>query len=222
MDLEQLKDIWNAYDQKLNQHLQLNRQLLREMKLDKVKSGMRGLSTKLTISVVITFAIVVALYGFIANHFEVTAPTISAGILVVFATILLIGNLGQIILASTIDYSESVIKIQQQLEKMKRHNLRFFRLFILSCPCYMAYIFLGVYLIAGGDFYPEASEKWLQMNVLYSVVMLAAVLWFNREIGRTPPRYQWAQKLVEGIGGKEVVEGMRFLQEMKAFEQAND
>ena len=109
--------------------------------------------------------------------------------------------------------------IQQQLEEMNRYTLRFFRLFMFSAPCYMAYIFLGVYLFTGVDFYPEADADWFRFQLFFSGTMLIGVLWFNHEIGRRPPRYRWAQKLVESIGGREVVDGMSFLQELQEFEK---
>ena len=219
MEIEQLKSAWEAYDKKLDQQLRLNQRILREMKLDKVRSGLRGLIIKQTVSVVFIFIIIAALYGFIINHFSATAPTISAAILMVFAIILLVGIIGQISLASTVDYSRPILIIQQQLEQIKLHNLRFFQLTMLSGPFYMAYIFLGLKIISGIDFYQVADARWLQANVLFSIGMLIAVLWFNREISRKPPRYRWARKLVEIMGGKEVISGMRFLRELKEFEE---
>ena len=125
----------------------------------------------------------------------------------------------QFAMVQTIDYSKPIAKIQQQLEAVKRHNLRFFQITMLSGPFYMAYIFLGVYLLSGIDFYPRADSAWLTAQLLFSGAMLVGVLWFNYEIGQKPPRYRWARKIVESIGGKEVINGMDFLQELKEFEQ---
>ena len=219
MELEQLKDIWSAYDKKLDQHLQLNRRILREMKLGKVRSSMRGLITKQIVGAVVVFAIISALYVFIANNFSVTAPTISAAVLLIFASILLIGILGQITIASQIDYSRPIVIIQQQLERMKLHNLRFFRLFMFSGPFYMAYIFLGVYVLTGVDFYQEASAGWFRSQIAFSGVMLIAVLVFNRLISNPNSPYRWVRKFIEEIGGKEVVDSQKFLRELEDFER---
>ncbi len=147
------------------------------------------------------------------------APTISAAVLAVFFTLILIRNIYQIVLAQRIDYAQPVVAIQQQLEEMNRHTLRFFHLFLFSAPCYMAYIFLGISLITGVDFYPKADSAWLTFQLLFSGALLLGVLWFNYEISRKLSRYRWSRKLVENIGGKEVVAGMCFLQELKEFEQ---
>ncbi len=221
MELNQLQDTWAAYHQKLDQQLHLNRRILREMKLDKVRSRLRGLIINRTISASVIFLIISALYTFMATHFSLTAPTVSAAILIVFFTLILISNMHQIALAQRIDYAQPVVSIQQQLEKMNRHTLRFFQLFMFSGPCYMAYIFLGVYLLTGVDFYPQADANWFTFQLRFSGAMLIGVLWFNYEIGRKPPRYRWAKKVVENIGGREVVNGMAFLQELKEFEKEN-
>ena len=219
MELDQLKDIWNAYDQKLDRHLKLNQRILREMKLDKVRCRIRRLIVNRTISAGVLVLIISALYGFMATHFSLTAPTVSAAILTVFFMLILISSIQQIVLVQRINYAASVVVIQQQLDEMNRHTLRFFQLFMFSAPCYMTYIFLGVYLLTGVDFYPEADADWFRFQLFFSGTMLIGVLWFNHEIGRKPPRYRWAQKLVESIGGQEVVDGMSFLQELREFEK---
>ena len=219
MELNQLQDTWAAYHQKLDQQLHLNQRILREMKLDKVRSRLRGLIINRTISASVIFLIISALYAFIATHFSLMAPTVSAAVLIVFFTIILISNMHQIFLVQQIDYAQPVVTIQQQLEEMNQHTLRFLQLFLFSAPCYLAHIFLGVYLLTGVDFYPQADANWFTFQLLFSGAMLIGVLWFNYEIGRKPPRYRWARKLVENIGGREVVAGMKFLQELKEFEK---
>lgn len=221
MELEQLKDIWNTYDKKLDQHLQLNRRILREMKLDKVRSSMHGLTVNRTVSLVVIVLIISALGSFIATHFVLMAPTISAAILVIFFSIILVSNMHQIVSAQRIDYAAPVIVIQQQLEEMNQHTLRFFRLFMFSCPFYMTYIFLGVYLLTGVDFYQEASAGWFRSQLTFSGVMLVAVLVFNGLISHSNSRYRWVRKLVAGIGGKEVVDSQKFLRELEKFEKEN-
>ncbi len=219
MELDQLKDTWAAYHEKLDRQLHLNQRILREMKLDKVRLSMRGLVITQTVGAIIVFLLIVSLNGFIANYFTLSAPTISAAILSGFAIVMLIGIIGQIIIVQTIDYSKSVIEIQHRLEVVKRHNLRYFQITMLSAPFYMTYIFLGVYLLTGVDFYLHANPDWFVANLLFSGATLVGVLWFNYEIGRKPPRYRWAKKLVENIGGKGVVAGLSFLQELKEFEE---
>lgn len=219
MELDQLKDTWAAYHKKLDRQLHLNQRILREMKLDKVRSRMRGLVVKQTVGAAIVFLMILALNGFIVNHLTFSAPTVSAAILSVFAILMLIGIVGQVIIAQTIDYSRPVVKIQQQLESIERHNLRYFQITMLSGPFYMAYIFLGIYLFTGVDFYPQANPTWFTSQLLFSGAMLVGVLWFNYEIGRKPPRYRWARKVVENIGGKEVVTSMSFLRELREFEE---
>lgn len=219
--LEQLKNVWATYDKKLNQHLQLNQQILREIKLDKVKSGMRGLMLMRTVEALAFFLIVIALWSFIVNNFSASSATISAAVLTLFATVGLAGNIGQIVLANTIDYSRSITTIQKQLEEMKLHNLRFFKLIMFSAPFYMAYIFLGFQLFFGVDLYAVADQGWFWANLVVSVGMLIAVLWFNQQMSSQHPRYGWIRRLVAEVGGKKVVKGISFLREIREFEKVD-
>ena len=219
--LEQLKNVWATYDKKLDQHLHLNQQILREMKLEKVKSGMRGLIIMRTIEAFVFFLIIIALWSFILSNFSASSAVISAAVLTLFATVGLAGNIGQIVLAGTIDYSRPITTIQKQLEEMKLHNLRFFKLIMFSAPFYMAYIFLGFQLFFGVDLYAVADQGWLWSNLALSGGMLIAVLWFNQQLSAQHPRYGWIRRIVAEVGGKKVVKGISFLREIREFEKVD-
>ena len=59
------------------------------------------------------FAIIVLLGQYIATDFRLSAPTISAVVLTIFAIVGLAGNIGQIVLISKIDYAKPVVTVHQ-------------------------------------------------------------------------------------------------------------
>ena len=61
------------------------------------------------------FAIIVLLGQYIATDFSLSAPTISAVVLTIFAIVGLAGNIGQIVLISKIDYAKPVSHLQKDI-----------------------------------------------------------------------------------------------------------
>ena len=218
MELEELKNLWNHYHKKLDENLNFNRSALKEMKLNKMKSKMRKLMTLRIAEALWFLVIVIALWGFIAVNFSLSAPTISALILSIFATIGLAGGIGQIALIGMIDYSSSVTSIQKQLGRIKSHGVQVLKLLFLSIPFYMSYVFLGFKLIFKIDLYSSADQKWLILNIIISFCFVIPALWLYRELGLKTTTRNWVKRLISDSGGKEITAAVEFMHEIEKFE----
>ena len=218
MNLEQLKDVWNDHDRKLDKNLKLNLRILREMNLDKTKSKMRTLMILRIAEASFFFIIVIYLWIFIADNFFISAPAISAFVLNVFATVGLAGGIWQIALIGMIDYAGPVTSIQKQLAKIKSHGIRILKLIILSIPFYMAYIFLGSKLLFGIDLYEFADFKWLAANIILSLCLIFPTLWLYKELSMKAPTRKWVKTLIEDVGGKQITAALEILNEIEKFE----
>ena len=218
MELEQLKAVWSDYNQTLDKNLKLNRSILREMNLDKAKSKMRTLMILRSAEALLFLVIVIGLWNFIADHFFISAPTISAFVLNVFGTIGLAGSIGQIALIAMIDYAGPVTSIQKQLAKIKSHNIQILRLVILSIPFYMAYIFFGFEFFFAVDLYEVADQKWLIANFIFSFCLVWPTLWLYKELGMKATTRKWIKKLIDDSGGKQITAAVEILNEVEKFE----
>jgi len=222
MELEELKDLWNDYHKKLDRNLKINRRILKEINLGKMKSKMRRLITLRIAESTWFLVIVIALWAFVAANFSLSAPTISALVLNIFGTIGLAGSIGQIALIGVIDYSSSVTSIQKQLARIKSHGVQIFKLLILSIPFYMSYVFVGFKLLFKIDLYASADRNWLILNIVISLCLIIPTLWFYRELSPRTTTRNWVKRLVDDSGGKEITAAVEFLDEIEKFENEDD
>jgi hypothetical protein len=222
MELEELKDLWNDCHKKLDRNLKINRRILKEMNLDKMKSKMRRLMTLRIVEAMWFLVIVIALWAFVAANFSLSATTISALVLNIFGTIGLAGSIGQIALIGVIDYSSSVTSIQKQLARIKSHGVQIFKLLILSIPFYMSYVFVGFKLLFKIDLYASADRNWLILNIVISLCLIIPTLWLYRELSPRTTTRNWVKRLVDDSGGKEITAAVEFLDEIEKFENEDD
>lgn len=218
MEPEQLKAVWSDYNQKLDKNLRLNQRIVRQINLEKVRSGMRTLIILRSVEALIFLAIVIGLWNFISLHFYLSAATISAVVLNVFATIGLAGSIGQIALITKTDYTGPVTSIQKHLAKIRSHNIQIFRLIILSTPFYLAYIFLGFELFFDIDLYASADHNWLIANIILSFCLTLPTLWLYKQLGPKAATRNWVKKLIINSGGKQTSDALEILDEVEKYE----
>jgi hypothetical protein len=222
MELEELKNLWSDCHKKLDRNLKLNRTILKEINLSKMKSKMRRMMTFRAAEALCFLMIIIGLWGFIAANLSLSAPIISAFILTIFGTIGLAGSIGQIILIGAIDYSNSVILIQKQLGRIKSHGIQALKLIMLSIPFYMSYIFLGSKLLFKIDLSASADRNWLILNIIISLCLIIPTLWLYRELGTKATTHNWVKRLISDSGGKEITTAVEFLGEIETFENEDD
>ena len=217
MDIEGLKAIWSNHDKNLDRNMKLNLSTLNELNLKKTKSKMHNLMFRRIAEALCFLVVVMALGSFIASNLSLSAPTISALILIVFGIIGLIGSIGQIILVRLINYSDPITLIQKQLAQIKAHSVQVFKLLILSIPFYMSYIFFGFKLIFGTDLYAVADTKWLIVQFIISLSLLVPTQWLYKQLCKKTTTHNWVKKLIEDLGGKQISKAVDFLEEIEKF-----
>ena len=108
MNLEQIQSMWQEHNEKLDECISLNKNLLQEKKIESQKSDLNKLVATRTVEGLLFFVIVVLLWQYIASSWSFTAPVVSAFVLNIFAIVGLAGNIGQIALLSKVDFSKPV------------------------------------------------------------------------------------------------------------------
>ena len=218
MELEELKNIWNDYDKKLDKSLTLNRMFLKKINLDKTESKLNKLVWLRVLEGACFLLVMIFLGRFIASNLSFSAPVISAFVLDIFAIIGLTGNIKQIVLLKQIDYSGSISSIQKQIETVKIHSFQVFKLMILSTPFYLAYVFVGFKSFFNVDLFSVMSQQDVLINLLATVTMVIPTIWIYRQLSYKHAKYQWVKTFINTFGGEQVASAMVFLKELEEFE----
>ncbi|HEX7816974.1 hypothetical protein [Dyella sp.] len=124
MDLDDMKQAWQALDRKLDRQHAVHRQLLVERRLDHVQRGLRPLVWGQ--SVQIAFGIGFALLGawFWGTH-RGMVDAVTCGVLVQAFGVALMAFGGRVLsLVRRIDYASPVLDIQRRLASLRRWRVR--------------------------------------------------------------------------------------------------
>ena len=211
MNLDELKAVWNTQNDKLDCSISLNKTLLRTINLDKSKDMMHRIMMWRIVEAAVFSLIIGSLWQFIIGHLGFSAPTISAFILNGFAIIGLAGNIGQIALIAQIDFSGSVSAVQRQIYAIRSHNLKTVKLTFLSIPFHMAYVFLGSNIFFGIDLYGYLNQTMLTFYIVLSLVLVPPTIWFYRKLNFRDTNPKWVRRLVEELGGRQLLTSAEFL-----------
>ncbi len=217
MELNELKQTWTEHARKLDRILSLNLQGLKTAQLDKTRSALGRFKAFRLFEIVIGILILIPLGSYIADRISV--PTLAIPGLIFAASVLVpvIGNIRQLILLGRISYADPVTTIQRNLEEIKLHFLRSFRLPVLMLPLYMAYVVVGLNLVFGMDVLAQSSAAYLWANLAFSLILVAPAIWVLRNLSFKNVDNPVIRALVHGNGGKQMIAALEFLKALQEF-----
>src|ERR1700741_5036155 len=136
MEAQDIKDIWKAYDRKLAKSLAMNMQLIDSIQKQKAENKLRSFYRNHLTAIILGIIWCAFLAFLVFNTHDKPFFTISVGAILlftVFATGLYIYHL---IILSQINISDSVMKTQQKLAKIKTSLHETGRILLLQAPFY--------------------------------------------------------------------------------------
>lgn len=129
-----IQNLWKQNETLLEANRKLNLTLLKEMKLDKVKSSLFGLLF-LPISTLIFYTIIgfYAMY-FALKHAQFWYFAFSGAVVLFFSFWLVWSSIKQLKLMLSIDYTEAIVKIQKKLAILKTAIVQNLRIVVWLLP----------------------------------------------------------------------------------------
>ncbi|MBS1516460.1 MAG: hypothetical protein JSS91_00045 [Bacteroidetes bacterium] len=219
MELEKLKTIWDGYDEKLDETLEINRELLTALKLEKVKSKLRKFVLLRIVELVFTVWAVSFLWDFAADHISLIQFVLPAAVLMIFFILGIAGIVRQFVAIGMIDYSEPVIEIQKKLVLLESHVLMVIRVALLSLPFYMAYIIIGAEYFFGTDIVTSADSGWLTAQLIFSLLLIPAALWLYFKLSYKNIEKPYLRKFLDYSAGSQLGNSLKLMKEIDEFEK---
>ena len=211
MNLDSLKHTWKNQDEVSNTSIEINQPLLFSMKVNQQMKKTRNMIISRIAESVFFFIIIVSLWQYIVSDFSLSAPTISAIILNIFAIIGFAANIGQIVLISQVDYSAPVKELQQKMYTICSHRLQATRLVLLSVSLYMSYTFLGFDVLFGVDLYQSLSEQMVMFYSVSTAILFIVTAWFLSRLNYKNISSPWVKWTMGYIIGEQLIEMAEFL-----------
>jgi hypothetical protein len=220
MNLEELKLNWAAHDQKLDAIIRLNLRLLNATKLNKTQSAMQRVSAFLVLDLVVNFIVVVCLGSFIADHIAAPRFVIPAVALDVFAFLLIVSSVRQLVLAKGVDYSGPVAEIQKKMEKLRIQKVKETKwTLVLATLLWTPLQIVALKAFLGLDAYALLGSAYLFWNVIVGVVVIALAVWVSKRYANRMKRSSIVQGLMNTFAGYNLNAATQSLRNLEDFEK---
>jgi hypothetical protein len=219
MEFDDLKQIWNAYDQKLAASMRLNTQLLQRANMGRVQTSLDRLARGLTLEAVINFVAVLLIGSFAADHVAEARFLIPAILLGVYAVAILATGISQLVRIRTVDYDEPVISIQRKLEQLKANRSMAMKWALLTAPLMWVPLLIVGLGAAGVDAYATLGASYLTANALFGLALIPLALWLAKRYGPRLQRSPVLRTLADDLTGRSLIAALQSLDTLARFER---
>lgn len=220
MDLDEMKQSWQARDRALDTRLQLNARLLRAATLDRAETALRRLSRMLVLELVLSVPVVVWLLAFAGRHAADARYLAPALVLALCGVGFCAAAAHQLVAVRTLDYGAPVLAIQTRLESLRVARLRAdLAALVLGPLLWVAVLVVAARGLFGVDVYALVPGRWLLANVLFGFAVLAAAVWASRRYAGRLHGSPTVQRLMRDLAGHNLTQAMKVVQELRDFER---
>ena len=181
MKFEELSGIWNSNDIGLDKSIQINKELVKNIGIKKVRSGLYEIKFTAFIGIIVGIFFSMFLWRFLIGNYQVFKFLIPALILLVITTFSLILEIYKLTLIYTLDSKAPVIDAQKKLLRLKKLEiLDRYSLYIIiplfAAPFMIvtakAFLHLNLYAF---------NNRWLIYFTLGSIVIAVILIFFLRK-----------------------------------------
>lgn len=222
-DIE-LKKIWQSYDQKLEeakilnmQSWALNLQSFEMLQSHKAKSKLQSLRRLRIVEASLHFLTLLYLGSFLFSHFSEWYFAVSAIALILFFLIAFINCIRQLVIIQQVNYSDSIVDIQQKLTRLQSHIIDYVRLTFLCLPTYLAYPIIGFKALYDIDIVKVFTHNWFIAQIIFSLLLIPFCVWMYRQVSYKNMHKKWVKNVIEKSAGTSVSKAMQFIKEIEEF-----
>lgn len=218
-EMDDLQQMWAAYDRKLDTNIRLSRQLLLAANLNRLRTPLRRMAFFVGIEAVIQLAVVMALGSFLFDHIAAPRYALPAAVLDIFAIAILAIMIRQIALALDVDYGKPIAAIQKQLTELRVLRIRYLQgIFLVSTLIWTPLLIVALKGFWGLDAYQLFGAPYLASNVLLGLAVIPLGIWLAKTFGDRMGRSPVVQRIMRDLAGYNLNAAAGFLASLSQFE----
>ena len=201
MELDELKDLWQHYDETLDPQVQINRRLLKEVSIRKVHSHLIEFKSTAIIELVANFLFSIFLMQFIAGHWGLLKFTLPAAALLLLMLSGMAWSIYLLSLMSRVKAELPVIQAQHIVGRLRLYEYWETKALYVIIPVFSgAFLIVLAKALVGVDIYALVGS-WLISFVAGSLAVAVIIVWF---LQRFPDeRLRRAERFLEEISAFE-------------------
>jgi serine/threonine-protein kinase len=220
MDLDDLKQMWEDQDKKLDTLLRLNPGRLHASALGKAETAMKRLTWMLWAELLLDFGAVLWLGSFLAERWSEPPFLVPALVLHLSTIGLLALGVRQLVAIRQLDFGGPIVTLQKRMESLRVERLRAMQLTLLAAPLLWTPLLIVILKgLLGVDAYRIFSANWLAANLLFGLAVIPLAIWIARRSADRMERSPLAQRLLRDLAGYNLNAASGFLSRVARFEE---
>jgi hypothetical protein len=214
-----LKEIWKAYSQEIEQAKILNLQawavnlkIFEHLQLHKAQSRLRPLARLKVWGVLLgflwAFFLGVLVYG---NHFKNVYFSTSVSMILLFTMLAIALYIKHIVLINQINQSDNLVQVQEKLAGLQASSINTARILWLQMPFYTSFFW---------------SSRWMATDIKFWLIAFpvtlgftALAIWLFCNITYRNAHKRWFRLLLSGSEWAPVLRAIDYLKEIEDFKQ---
>ncbi|QNK64602.1 hypothetical protein H7F33_09035 [Pedobacter sp. PAMC26386] len=210
MEEQEIKQLWQSYDRKLEKSLALNYKIIRDMLVDKAAAKIGAFQRSQVFGVVGGILWIIFLGFLISQGLNNSYFVISVGLIMLFNIFAVAAYIRHLALLDQINVADSVTQSQQKLAMIQTSLNNVGRILILQTPFYCTFYYSDELVAHGGSLF------WLIQLVVVTFFVLISI-YLYRSLTLKNIHKKWVRKMMESFGGKALMKAMEFLEEIEEY-----
>ena len=217
MNLDELKEKWETYDQKLDHAIRLNEIRFR---LIDVRGSLSRLFWPAAGGLVLDGIAMLILGDFIASHLSQPEFWIPALVLDAFVIAHSAWAVRQLVVLQALDYSAPIVTIQRTLAALRLLRVQAVKWTLALSPLlWTALLVVGPEALVGLNVYQALPISYLAANLGFGLAFLAAVTWLARHVEGRFKDSPWLETLTDHLAGRSLTKARLTLHQIADFER---
>jgi hypothetical protein len=205
-----IKQLWHAYDLKLEKSLQLNQKIMNELQAQKAETNISSFRRNQVAGVVFGILWVLFLvFWTIIDHRNIYFAG-SMGIIALFNIFAVATYIRHLALLDQVNVADKITVAQQKLATIQASLSNSGRIMILQTPFWCTFWYSQQLVDHGG------STFWIINLTVVALFIGLSVYLYNKLIYKNI-HIKWVKAFIEGFGGKKLIKAMEFMKEIEDY-----
>lgn len=229
MQLEQLQQQWQRLDQKLDQSLVIQNELVRQVIMQPTRRRLHRLAIWPVIDLVFCVVVVLLAGSFLGSHWPDVRLMMPAGVVMIGAIALMISSIRQLNGVAELDWCGPVAAIQSSLEQLRVMKIQQFKWVILLSPLVGFCGFLvGLQWILGWlsegrvHLHDKLDPRWIVANYVFGLVFVPLGFLVARVLAQKCHQHPWWQAVLNDVAGNSLKAATRDVERWSNLQRAGE
>jgi len=210
-----IKQLWHAYDLKLEKSLQLNQKIMNELQAQKAESNISSFRRGQVAGVVlgVLWALFLVFWTIIGHRNIYFAG--SMGTIALFNIFAVATYIKHLALLDQVNVADNITVAQQKLATIQASLSNSGRIMILQTPFWCTFWYNQQLVDHGGSIF------WI-INLTAVALFIGLSVYLYKKLTYKNIHIKWVKAFIEGFGGKKLIKAMEFMNEIEDYKMEKE